>query len=108
MIMLHKLDEQQSTEVAKGFFAKFVHSEKMTISYMNIDAKAKLQTHSHIHEQISSVITGEFKLVVDDISYILKAGDVFSIPSNVPHSGEAITDCYIIDVFTPVREDFKY
>jgi quercetin dioxygenase-like cupin family protein len=36
----------------------------------------------------------------------LSAGSVFIIPSNTVHSGKSITDCEIVDVFNPVREDY--
>jgi len=36
----------------------------------------------------------------------MKAGDIAVIPSNAIHSGQAITDCQLLDVFSPVREDY--
>jgi quercetin dioxygenase-like cupin family protein len=37
----------------------------------------------------------------------LKPGEVAVIASNVPHSGKALTKCYIIEAFHPVREDYR-
>jgi quercetin dioxygenase-like cupin family protein len=43
---------------------------------------------------------------VEGVPYLLSAGDLFIIPSNTVHSGKSISDCNIIDVFNPVREDY--
>ncbi len=78
----------------------------MTIAYWNIIAGASLPAHSHPHEQIASIIEGEFELAVDGTPHLLKSNNVFIIPSNTAHSGKAITDCKIVDSFYPVREDY--
>ena len=60
-----------------------------------------------MHEQVVNVLRGEFELTVDGETKHLKPNDVACIPSNAVHSGKAITDCYILDVFYPVREDYR-
>ena len=94
-------------EIVPGYFARFVHSDNMTIAYWNIKEGSSLPAHSHSHEQISSMIKGEFELTVDGTPHLLKPNDVFIIPSGIQHSGKAITDCKIIDTFYPVREDYR-
>ena len=37
----------------------------------------------------------------------MKSGKVMVLAPNVPHSGKALTDVNVIDVFHPVREDFR-
>jgi quercetin dioxygenase-like cupin family protein len=39
--------------------------------------------------------------------YPLAAGMYHVIPSNTPHSAIAKVDCIAIDVFSPVREDYR-
>lgn len=39
---------------------------------------------------------------------ILDTGKFVVILGNVPHGGKATTDCTLLDIFSPVREDFKY
>jgi len=102
-----ELNSSEEKEIVPGFFARFVHSENMTITYWNIKAGSSLPAHSHPHEQISSMIKGEFELTVDGTPHLLKQNDVFVIPSGIPHSGKAITDCKIIDTFYPIREDYR-
>ena len=54
------------------------------------------------------MLEGEFDLVVDGTPHRLKPGDVLAIPGNAPHSGRAITRCRILDVFWPIREDYRF
>ena len=101
------LDEITEREVVPGFKGKFIHSDNVTIVHWNITAGAKLSEHNHHHEQITNIITGELQLTIEGTTRVLKPGELVVVPSNVKHSGRAITDCYVIDVFYPIREDYK-
>lgn len=101
------LSELEEKELVPGFHVRFVHSENMTFAYWNIDANSTLPLHSHPHEQVVNLIEGELELTVDGETKVLKPGHVVVIPGDVPHTGKAVTDCKVIDVFHPVREDYK-
>lgn len=62
--------------------------------------------HHHHHSQTSYVASGSFEITINDEKQILKAGDVYYIPSNVPHGAVALEDGVLIDSFSPMREDF--
>ncbi len=94
-------------EIVKGFKARFVHSETMTVVFWEVEANSKLPEHTHIHEQLSQIIEGKFEMIIGGDQKIYEPGSIIVIPSNVPHSGKALTDCKITDVFCPVREDYK-
>lgn len=53
------------------------------------------------------VVEGEFEFTLDGKTKVYTAGDIVPIPSNVPHSGKALTPCRLMDVFSPAREDYK-
>jgi quercetin dioxygenase-like cupin family protein len=53
------------------------------------------------------MIEGEFEFTVAGEKHIMKPGKVFVLPTNIPHGGRALTPCRIIDVFHPVREDYR-
>ena len=101
------LEDIEEKELIPGFHVRFVHAENMTFAYWRIDVGAALPNHAHPHEQATHVIEGEFELTVDGEAKILKPGQVALIPGNMPHCGKAVTDCKIIDVFFPIREDYK-
>jgi len=63
--------------------------------------------HSHPHEQISYVAEGEIIVFIANEKYHLCAGDLFTVPGNVPHSVQLLTaKVRLVDTFTPIREDF--
>ncbi|MCP5051647.1 MAG: cupin domain-containing protein [bacterium] len=102
-----QLTEVEEKEILPGFKARFVHTEHMTFAYWTITAGAALPEHSHHHEQVATMMEGEFELTIDGTPRIMKPGEVAVIPGNALHSGKAITDCKILDVFYPIREDYK-
>ena len=57
--------------------------------------------------QITFILEGQLDMVIGDIPYSLKSGMYHVIPSNVIHSAVAVTDCKLIDVFNPVREEYR-
>ncbi len=102
-----RLDEIASQERVPGCHARFVHAEHMTLSYWNLDLDAQLPPHAHPHEQVTTVIEGTLELAIDGQTQRLQPGSVAVIPPNATHAAHALTPCYVIDVFYPVREDYR-
>lgn len=64
--------------------------------------------HSHPHEQVSYVASGEVLFFLGGQPVKLGPGDLFTVPPDVPHSIQLLTEhVRLVDSFTPIREDFK-
>ena len=94
-------------EVVKGYSARFLHTERMTFAFWEVEAGNELPMHHHEHEQVSQILEGELEMTIGGITKVHSPGSVLVIPANTPHSGRSITACKILDVFCPVREDYK-
>ena len=105
--MLTEILKIEQKEIIKGFRGRFFHTNSTTISFWEIEKGSVLPEHSHIHEQTTQVIEGKLEINIDDTTMILEPGMIVSIPSNVKHSGKALTTCKVTDTFCPVREDYK-
>jgi quercetin dioxygenase-like cupin family protein len=79
----------------------------MSVAHVRIEEGAILPEHFHVHEQVTNMIEGQLEMTVNGDTKVCSGGDMVVIPSNVPHSARAITACKLIDVFQPVREDYK-
>lgn len=106
MPLIH-LSSIEQKQIVPGYDARFIHTDNMTFSYVNIKAGEILPEHSHMNEQVLNMLQGTFMLTLEGEPLTLEPGMVVVIPSNAKHSGTAITDCYILDVFYPVREEYK-
>jgi len=62
--------------------------------------------HSHFHTQMSYVASGAFEIVIGDQTQILRKGDGFYIPPDVIHGATCLEEGVLVDIFTPLREDF--
>ena len=64
--------------------------------------------HSHPHEQIAYVTKGRFEFLIDGKENVfLEEGDSIYFEPNVVHGGKPLEDnSVLLDVFTPIREDF--
>ena len=97
----------KARELAAGLTGYYAHGEGLTLGFVEIKAGSVLPKHNHIHEQITYILEGQLDMEIGGESCSLTAGMYHVIPSNVFHSAVAITDCKVIDVFNPVREDYR-
>jgi quercetin dioxygenase-like cupin family protein len=104
MVRLAELDGRR---LVPGAQARFVHTDNMTIAYWDFEPNVILPEHAHPHEQVANRVEGCFELTVEGEAMRLQPGSIVVIPPGATHSGRSITACRIIDVFHPVREDFR-
>lgn len=62
--------------------------------------------HHHFHTQATYIAKGKFEFHIDGEKQILEAGDGVYIEPNLVHGAECLEDGMLIDVFSPIREDF--
>jgi quercetin dioxygenase-like cupin family protein len=99
--------EMETKEPIPGMKARFLHSDSMTFAYWEIAEGAELPEHAHSHEQVLHVFEGEFDFTVDGETKRIGPGSVVVIPSNAVHSSKSLKKGWVLDVFHPVREDYK-
>lgn len=80
--------------------------EKTIVCKMNYVVGNFATLHQHPHEQSGYVISGRYQMVLDGQEYELLPGDSYAIPGGVLHSFKVIECGEVIDVFTPIREDY--
>jgi quercetin dioxygenase-like cupin family protein len=104
---MEHVDNIPVRELRPGFFGRFIHGDKGTVTIWDIKKGSVLQTHQHVHEQITYVLDGQLEMIIGNEKYLLTAGTTHVIPSNLPHSAVALTDVKVIDFFSPARDDYR-
>lgn len=82
------------------------HCDNLMICRMHFRKGAVGALHSHVHEQMSYVISGRFEFTIGDEKYTVGAGDTLYKHSGITHGCVCLEEGELIDVFTPQREDF--
>jgi quercetin dioxygenase-like cupin family protein len=95
--------EQVDPGVSRKIMA---YDEKLMLVKVKFETGGIGTLHQHPHSQISHVESGMFEVEIDGQKKVLNAGDAFYIPPNVMHGAVCLEAGVLIDVFSPMREDF--
>lgn len=82
----------------------FPHGTNMNVLHSILKDGAVVASNTHPEEQMGYIIRGSLEVIIGEEKSILKAGDVYFVPPNVPHSFIAIGESEAIDVFSPIHE----
>jgi quercetin dioxygenase-like cupin family protein len=85
---------------------QFVTGEKSMLARLVLRTGCAVPLHSHENEQITYILQGALKFIIENKEYVVRAGEVLVIPSNTPHSAEALEDTIDLDIFCPPRADW--
>lgn len=79
------------------------------LSMLEMDPDSIVPSHTHPHEQGGVIIEGDVVMGIAGEDRTIGPGDVYVIPGNVEHWAKAgAHGARVMDVFSPVREEFKY
>jgi quercetin dioxygenase-like cupin family protein len=101
--------ERQSKEIVKGVRIRTFWGDKLMLSLVEMDRGAEVPLHDHPHEQAGVVLEGQMELGIGLEKKLLKQGEMYVIPGNVKHYAKPVSGpCKALDIFSPVREEYKY
>ncbi|EGR7969193.1 cupin domain-containing protein [Vibrio vulnificus] len=94
-------------DLGKGISRKVLaHSDNMMSVEVHFETGAIGAMHSHPHEQLTYVLSGEFEFTIGDEKKIVKTGDTMYKEPNIEHGCVCLKAGVLIDTFTPMRKDF--
>ena len=105
--MFRKKGTADKKELIEGVqLSTLVHGEKTLMGHFNVAKGSAIPPHSHPHEQTGFMVSGKLRFKVEDEVMDVEAGDSWCIPGGAEHGVEALEDSVVIEVFSPVREDY--
>jgi quercetin dioxygenase-like cupin family protein len=86
----------------------FGYNETIMMVKVRFEKGAVGELHSHVHTQVSYVESGSFEMTIGDEKKVIKTGDGFYVHPNILHGTVCLEPGVLIDVFSPLREDFLH
>jgi quercetin dioxygenase-like cupin family protein len=103
------LENREPKEIALGVRIRTFWGNEMLLSMVDLDANAVVPAHSHPHEQSGTVVSGQIEMTIGGEARWLEPGDTYIIPGGVQHSAKTgETPTRVLDIFSPVREQYQY
>lgn len=102
-----RLESLPERQMLPGVYLRILAGDALMFSIVRFTPHTAVPTHQHPHEQIGFVLEGELDLWIGDERRRLGRGDLYTIPSNVPHGAETHDGpCVVVDVFHPLRDEY--
>ena len=84
----------------------FVVGQNIMLARVLLKKGCIVPEHSHPNEQLTFIAEGALKFWINGKEIVVNAGEVLTIPPNMPHKAEALEDTVDFDVFNPPRADW--
>ena len=99
--------ETEWEQVAPGLSRQIMaYAGQIMLVKAKFETRAVGQVHRHYHSQVTYVESGEFEMTIDGETKVLNQGDSFYVLPWLWHGCVCTKPGILVDVFSPVREDF--
>src|SRR6187549_4076523 len=105
-VRLYRWDEIALEKVTEMISRKIITGEREMVTQIYLKRGAIVPMHSHESEQMTYVLQGGLRFLINGEEITVREGEVLHIPSWVPHQAEAIDDTFEMDIFSPIRQDW--
>ena len=105
-VRLHRWDEIALEKVTEMISRKIVTGDREMLAQVYLKKGALVPMHSHESEQMTYVLQGALKFLINGEEITVREGEVLHIPSWIEHQAEALDDTFELDLFSPIRQDW--
>jgi quercetin dioxygenase-like cupin family protein len=103
-VRLHRWDEIALEKVTEMISRKIVTGEREMLAQIYLKKGALVPMHSHESEQITYVLQGALKFLINGEEITVREGEVLHIPSWVEHHAVSLDDTFELDLFSQIRQ----
>ena len=107
MSQVEPLREAAPHELAEGVTMRPLFGHAAMLNLIEFEPRARVPVHSHPHEQLGYVLEGTLVLEIAGVEHRLPPGHAYAIEGGVEHAAWSDERCLVLDVFHPVREDYR-
>ena len=100
---LYRWDELPLEKVTEMVSRKIVSGSREMVAQHYLKKGALVPVHAHEAEQMTYVLQGALRALVDGEEVVVREGEILHVPPHVPHQAEAIEDTFTLDLFCPIR-----
>lgn len=104
--MIVKSDDAQKRSFLGVDFELLSHGPESMVTKMLYKKDDSPPLHKHSNEQSGYVISGQYRIIIDNVAYKIGPGDSYSIRRDVEHGIEIIEPGEVLDFFSPPRKDY--
>src|SRR5215831_10469054 len=105
-VVHHRWSEIAAESVNPSISRQFITADRVTLARFRLNRGGVVPMHAHHNEQVSCVLSGSLKFVIEGREIVVGVGEVLQIPGGVPHEVHVLEDALVMDVFSPVRQDW--
>jgi len=99
-------NEVERESLSPVFERQLIVGHEVMLARISLKKGCIVPLHSHVNEQLSYILEGALKFWIDGKEIVVRAGEVLTIPPNMPHKAEALEDTVDLDIFHPPRADW--
>lgn len=105
--MRYTPDPSEYKELLPGVFMKpLTYGEQALLCEFRLEPGAHIPLHQHPHEQSGYLVRGSLRLFGEEGEFEASPGCSWNFKGGVQHGADALTECVLIEVFTPVRQEY--
>ena len=105
-VVVHRWEALGLERVTEMISRKVVAADQQMVAQVYLKRGAHVPVHQHDSEQLTYVLQGALRIVVDSETVVVRQGEIVHIPAGASHQAEALDDTFELELFSPVRADW--
>ena len=105
--MIYKPDSSNYKELLPGISMKtLTHGDNTHLCEFRLKQGVIIPAHQHPQEQIGYLVHGSLRFFGDEGETFVETGCSWNFKGGVIHGVEALSDSVVVEVFSPLRQDY--